>query len=740
MNALALAASDVSAMEGYGGSAMPEPEPQYQEWTLDKKVRSFEDSEEASDAARQSSEKCRDYYDNKQLTATEKAALALRGQPDIIINRIQSKVNYLLGYEASLRTDPVGRPRTPEDEEAAEACTDGLNYVRDTSDQKQAFSQCWENMLIEGSGGSEVVPTLKPGDADIKIKKVHWDRAFADPHSREHDYSDARYLGQVIWMDHDDAIAQWPDAAEAFAKTISDDAKLTYSDRPRWRQWATAGNSRKRIRIVQMYYKCRSTDGKDECWHWCIFSKGGEIEGGIVPYRSDDNESLCPLVLQSCFVDRENNRYGFVQALLGPQDEINKRRSKMLHLAVGKPFTYEEGAIDDIDLAEKNLASGKGIKLNPGFKFELLDNSRELAAHAGLQTEAKNEIELMGPNAAMLGKGPDASGRSKLVDQQGGQIEIAIMIDRHNHYKARIHRLVWAMIKLYWREEKWIRVTDDEDNVRFVGFNRPVTLAEELLKEAAKQGIPEDEAKAKLRDAAQDPQLAAQLQQVVKNEHVPADMGMDIILEEIPDMANIQAEQFAVLGDLAAKMPPTPQLFKLVLKASNLRNKKELLEEMDKADQEAKADPLAQAQQQIQIEAATTEIEKLKAEIAKISGEISKAAAETNKIAAEARNADADSVKKLAEADALDQQIGSVIDPEIVSADGSVTPAKETPHPMPTPQNPMVQQAISQHAAGMSGGQHQMPDGAMMDDAAMPPDQGQMPPPDQFSQPQQAGF
>jgi hypothetical protein len=661
------------------------------------------------------SEKCRDYYDNKQLTAMERAELAKRGQPDIIINRIQGKVNYLLGYEASLRTDPKGRPRTPEDEEAAEACTDGLNYVRDTSDQKQCFSQCWENMLIEGAGGSEVVPTVKDGDADIKIKKVHWDRAYWDPHSREHDFSDARYLGQVIWMDEEDAIAQWPKAAEAITKTLSDEAKITYSDRPRWRQWATVGSHRKRVRIVQMYYKCRSLDGKDECYHWCIFTKGGEIEAGMVPYRDDDEVSLCPLVLESAFIDRENNRYGFVQALLGPQDEINKRRSKMLHEANVRQFVYEKGAVDDVDHTKRELSKPDGgVERNPGFEFELVDRTKEISAHAALQTEAKHEIELMGPNSAMQGEqGGAPSGRAILANQQGGQMEIALLVDRHNHYKGRIHKLVWAMIKLYWQGEKWIRVTDDEDNVKFVGFNRPVTLAEVLLDQAKQEGIPEDEAKAKLREAAQNPELAAQLQQVVKMENVPAEMGMDIILEEIPDTANIQQEQFQVLADLTKGGVPLPP--KLLIKASGLRNKKELLDELEEAEEAAKNDPMAQQQIQIQMEGAMAEIEKLKAEIAKI-------VAETENERAEIAKTKAESIERLARADTYDLQLGQIVDPDIVSSGESQRSQPTPPAPQSMPEPPMPD---------MGQGQPMPPD--------MPPqfapDQGQLPIP-----PQQAGF
>lgn len=737
MNALALAHQpDEAMMMGYGDQPS-EPEKQYNVWSLEKKVRCFEDSEEATDYSRQQSERCRDYYDGKQLTAAEKAVLAQRGQPDIVINRIQSKVNYLLGYEATLRTDPKGRPRTPDDEDAADACSDALNYVRDTSDQKQCFSQCWENMLVEGAGGSEVTPLLKDGDADIKIKKVHWDRAFWDPHSREHDFSDARYQGQVIWMDEDDALAQWPNANEAITKTISDEAKLTYSDRPRWRQWATVGAHRKRVRIVQMYYLCRSLDGKDECWHWCIFTKGGEIEAGVVPYRDDDDNSLCPLVLQSSFVDRENNRYGFVQALLGPQDEINKRRSKMLHEASVRQTRFEKGAVDDVDLMKRELAKPDGaIETNPGFEFELIDRTKEISSHAALQNEAKQEIDLMGPNAAMLGQAEGSpSGRAIIANQQGGQIEIALLIDRHNHYKSRIHRLVWSMIKLYWQGEKWVRVTDDDDNIRFVGFNRPVTLAEVLLKQAVEQGIPEDEAKAKLREAAQNPQRAAELQRVVEIERVPSDMSMDIILDEIPDMANIQQEQFKELTDLAKAGVPLPP--KLLIKASSLRNKKELLDELEEQENAAQADPMAQAAQKIQMDGAMAEVEKLRAEVEEIRADTAKKQAEIEKTLAEIGKTKAETVERLARADTYDLQIGQITDPQI-TGNGSghqlSSPAPQPSAPPPMPMHPGPEFAPQQ----LMGMPEQPYDFA-------PPDEGlplaQPPVPDmqQFSPPQ-AGF
>ena len=662
----------------------------------------FEDAEESTQDGRKLSERDRDYYDNKQLTAKELKVLAKRGQPDIIINRIQTKVNYLLGYEASQRTDPKGYPRTPQDEDAAAACSDSLNYLREKLNLGQVFSHNWDNMLVEGFGGAEfsVAPNGQ-GDADVTGGHVHWDRLFYDPHAREHDFADARYLGMVVWMDEDEALALWPDGRDAISKSIADDVGKTYDDRPSWKQWAISGR-RKRVRIVQIYHK------KAEVWHWCIFTKGGKLANGEVPYRDEDDKSLCPLIMQSAFVDRDNARYGFVRALIGPQDEINKRRSKMLHSSMVRQVKVADGAVDDIDELRTELAKSDGvIKFNPGVGgadgLQLLDNQVQFQHQAELLRHATNEIDLMGPNAVMQGKGErGASGRAKLVDQQGGQIEIYRLLDRHNHFKKRVYKLLWSMVRQYWTAEKWIRVTDDERNVRFVGLNKPIELAEELFKQAVESGVPEEEAKSQLAQQAQDPMLRMQLEQVVRYENVPAEMNMDVILEEVPDAANIQQEQFEILAQLAqAGIQFPPEVY---IKASALRDKSQLLDILEKA----KDDPVNQAANKAQMDMLMVEIEKMKAEVLKVK---------------------ADTVKTMADADAVDKQFGTVIDPAIVPAGQGAPPGPfGNPPPPPVGAEGMPLPELPMEAEGM-------PDDGMGNGAGYPPEafdphaQPAMPPP-----------
>lgn len=578
-------------------------------------VQWFEDAEEVSTDSRAKSERDRDYVDNKQYTPKELKLFEDRGQPDIVINRVKSKHQYLMGYEETNRTNPRGFPRTPDDEEAADACSDALRYVGEKADIDQIFSQVWDNMLVEGFGGAEVsVIPRGDGIADIEFKKVHWDRSFHDPHSREHDFEDARYLGMVVWLDEDDAFDMYPQAKDIISGTIDEaGATKTYGDRPSWQQWATSGK-RKRVRIVMMHYRV----GPRKEWHWSLFSKGGVISEGKTPYRDEDDNSLCPLILQSGYVDRENNRYGFVRQLIGPQDELNKRRQKALHLLMNRQTKGEKGAVDDVDAMKAELSKADGhIELNPGFSesFGVIDTNSQIAGNLEMAQDAKNEIDLMGPNAALSGKqGKEASGRAVLASQQGGQIELAMLIGRHKHFKKRVYRLAWAMIRQYWTAEMWVRVTDDEKNLKFVGLNRQVTLAEDLLTKGTKDGEDVEQIKERIKQrAANDPQFAAQLGQPIRTENVPAKMSMDIILGETPDTANIQQEQFALMTDMgkAGVVQFPPQTW---IKMSGLRDKAALIKEI--TDQ--KPNPVAEAETKTKLEQLLKDMEKTVAEIESI--------------------------------------------------------------------------------------------------------------------------
>jgi hypothetical protein len=532
----------------------------------------FEDAEEATADARAKSELCRDYYDNKQLSAAEKAALEARKQPAVTFNMIRPKVDYMQGLEKQARQDPKAYPRTPNEEGGAEAATDAIRYVCDDQEFPAVASSVWENLLIEGAGGVDVCAEPGPdGEVRVVLKRMAWDRMFWDPHSARPDFSDAKYLGGVTWLDEDDILARWPDADEAIQVSYATGAGQgdTYDDRPKYTVWGDG--KRKRVRVAQIYVRTR--DG----WMFATYTKGGFLdEFQPSPYLDDDDQPECSLIFQSAYVDRDNNRYGMVKDLIDPQDEINKRHQKALHLLSVRQVIAEQGAVRDVDAARREIAKPDGyLEVAPGMRFDIQPTADLATGQAQLLQEAKAFMATMGPNATMQGKQQGtASGRAIALSQQGGVIEAGTLLDAHRSWKKRVYRAIWNRIRQFWTAEKWIRVTDDERNLRFVGLNQPITLGMEL------DNMPPEQAEqiaAQMGIMPGDPRL----QTVLRVENDVKELTVDIVVDEMPDVVTLQQEQFQTLADLAkAGVPLPPQE---IIRASSLRNKDQILERMEAA-------------------------------------------------------------------------------------------------------------------------------------------------------------
>jgi hypothetical protein len=221
-------------------------------------VQMFEASEESTREARKLSERDRDYYDNKQWTAEETAALEKRKQPVVTYNRIARKIDFLSGLEKQQRKDPKAFPRNPEDEAAANAATDAIRYVCEDTDWDAKRSAAWDDLLIEGTCAVMVGHKEAKGGNDPEIVHIPWDRFFYDPKSSRPDFSDARYMGIVTWYDLDTAEDKWPDTKEALTDTMANDRDTpTYDDKPKEKMWADA--KRKRVRVVEMYHKAKGS-------------------------------------------------------------------------------------------------------------------------------------------------------------------------------------------------------------------------------------------------------------------------------------------------------------------------------------------------------------------------------------------------------------------------------------------------------------------------------------------------
>ena len=388
----------------------------------------FLDAEDASTDSRKLSERDRDYLDGNQLSSEEIAELEKRGQPAVVMNRIRSKVNWMRGLEMQRRTDPKGFARTPKDQQGADAMTDAMRFVVDNVKFDGTRSLVWENMLVEGFGGAEVIHKVKRGRAEIEINHYPWDRLFYDPHSRKADFSDARYVGAVIWADIEELKVEFPKAGQKLDEMVAISAaeastSETFDDKPT--QSPFLSRDRKRARLILIWYR------NDGIWHWARFTGSDVLNEGESPYRDEDGESVRPFVMQSLYVNRDLSRHGIIRDFISPQDEINKRRSKALWQSTMRQTQGHTGAIQSITKMKSEMAKADGhVEFRPDGGFQVIPAGDQIAAHLALLQEAKGEIDGMSSNAVLEGEAGDStSGRAVLARQQGGLIEVAPPFD-----------------------------------------------------------------------------------------------------------------------------------------------------------------------------------------------------------------------------------------------------------------------------------------------------------------------
>lgn len=529
------------------------------EFDLAQLKRLYQEARDNTDTARKEAELCQDYYDNKQWTSEQIKALRKRKQPEIWVNRIAPAVNGILGVLEQSQSDPRAFPRNAEDQDASEVATDSLRYSAEKSR--------WQRTKLAGAktylvGGVAAVITEVDEDGDPLPVLIRQGEFFYDPHSRDPDFKDARFMGIAKWMYVDTVKATYPGADIDPAAIAPTGVSFDDEDKP---VTGWADSKKNRVLIAEMYIDKNG-------WKKVCFWGGGVLAAEASPYQDDKGTPCNPIEAQSCNVDRDNGRYGIVKAMVPIQDEINMSRSRALHLLNSRRvmLTDPQGPEQDANVIREEAAKPDGVL---PYGVQPADNGDLTVGQWNRMQEAKAELERMGPNPAVLGQSnKDASGRAQLVRQQAGLTELTPVLGGIEDLELRVYRQMWARIKQFWTAQKTVRVTDDIGAAKFLMVNEPVT--QEV------QGIV----------MGPDGQPTVGMQTVVVEvKNRPAEMDMDIIIDAAPDTANVQAEQFAELVKLAQVYGPQEVPFDDLLEASSLPKKRELIEKREARKQEMQA-------------------------------------------------------------------------------------------------------------------------------------------------------
>ena len=461
--------------------------------------RWFRQAQLAQSQERAEAVKCWNYYSGYQYTQAELDALARRGQPPIVINRIKSTIDYVIGVLAKNRLSINCIPRSDDDPQKAYLASQVLSYVQDINDFHAAQLKAFTDAIIGGIGWLEARRSFDITKDPIKLGWVDWREMYRDPMSKEANLSDARYVIRTKWVDVEDAEAIWPDskkeleyAAATWSSPYDADSDVAEASFPQELWW---DSTRRRVRIFEILYRqyeakeliLNGPNGEifdpEDPRHVQLVQQGARIIKGKVPivkqaflagpYLLEEVESpykhphfwYVPII---AYQDLDGQCYGIVRNLISPQDEINKRRSKAMHYLNSAQVLAEKGAISDPDLFVEELHRPDGfMTYNKGFAVEILRNLDLSAQHFQIMLEAGNEIDMIsGVHKDARGEYTNArTGEAIRARQIGTQNILAPLFANMRSAIRLIGEITLSLVQQYYTDERVIRISGTDQTV-----------------------------------------------------------------------------------------------------------------------------------------------------------------------------------------------------------------------------------------------------------------------------------
>lgn len=158
--------------------------------------------------------KCERYYDNEQISASQRAEVEGRGQEVVICNEVKPTIDWLIGTERRTRIDFHVMPRDAIDKAStqdAETKTKVLKWLADSNRAPFERSQAFDDAMKAGLGWLEVGVRGDTSDIPVYINAEPWRNMLHDSIGGSRmDLSDNRYVFRIKVVDLDVARAYFP--------------------------------------------------------------------------------------------------------------------------------------------------------------------------------------------------------------------------------------------------------------------------------------------------------------------------------------------------------------------------------------------------------------------------------------------------------------------------------------------------------------------------------------------------
>lgn len=468
-----------------------------------------------------------DFEDGLQWFDEDAAILAERGQEALVYNEIKPAIEWVVGTEKRTRIDWSILPRCDDDRENAETKTKLMKYVSDVNKTEFARSRAFQSAVTSGVGWLEVGIKDDSEDEPLYVRSESWRNIWLDHMSIEPDISDARYLIRSKIADLDIAVAMFPDRKMALEASSDALDRLSYQSQDDFYDSQVYYNSdnspvvrtddalgasqgrREVVRLIEMWYRMPETVKICRCYKSDLNGKEfdendeammqGVNEGHVSLFDSvrmkirvavfvEGNSNVLLQDMPSPYKhnrfpfvpvfgyrrNRDNQPYGIVRNQRDPQKDLNKRMSKAQFLLSVNRTIMDEGAVDDLDEYEDEVARPNAIIVKKkGHDLQIETNVRLAEEHLMIADKDGHYIrQVSGVTGENLGQETNAtSGKAIQARQNQGTVVTASLFDNVRFATQILGEITLSLIEQFYTDEKIIRITGERGKSEFVTIN-----------------------------------------------------------------------------------------------------------------------------------------------------------------------------------------------------------------------------------------------------------------------------
>lgn len=471
----------------------------------------YHKAKDREQASLQEGREADDLYTHKQWDQSTKDHLERQQRAAVTVNKVESKVDNLVGYQRQNRTDIKYLPNENGDQVVA----DVLNMV-----SKNLLDQCYwgreescvfEDSVVAGRGVINVYMDFTTNIlGDIKVERFPWDDVMFGPHEKV-DLSDCDYLVKSKWYSKNKLQEMYPEVEVEPEGTDWEEFKHKYDADYGGMVHGEASTSsweddfvnvdRKQYRMIEVWKKehrrVHVLVNPDDGFY---FAANGWSKSDLAAVKTIPGIRAIPRVIFKMRVTRiagdklleddypdlayndfhvipvyakyRNGRFhGKIRGVKDLQLLVNKSYSQFIDI-INKVANYGWFYDNETFPSERERQQWERFASTPGFNIKLNDVKKPPEKVEGQRFPAEivaaiemfnNDMrEIMNINLEMIGQSKNDSGvalRQKIVQQLIGN---DFLFDNLSFAKKKLGRILVSYIQRYYSAERIMRILGNE--------------------------------------------------------------------------------------------------------------------------------------------------------------------------------------------------------------------------------------------------------------------------------------